>query len=180
MPRAASASRDTNGPRIIAAKTPPIAALTTTSWTSSAARRRSATAAPCERTEEPASLTRRLAAPAISRPAPRSTTPPTGDQADRHDGEKTRSAARRGASQAGSTTTGEDTERGRQRAVGDPGQDAEPDAHSGREPQVAGRGGGPAAKQDDRRERPRASPVSTVQLTNARFWPICVAGTARV
>ena len=27
---------------------------------------------------------------------------------------------------------------------------------------------------------PRASPVSRVQLTKARFWAICVAGTSRV
>ena len=143
-------------PRIIAAKTPPIAALTTTSWTSSADRAER-TAAPRERPEDERrdGGRGRLRSRAPSRRAARTrraTRPPATRM------QNSARAARRGASQLGSTTTGEDTSDAGQRPVGDPGEDPEADRAQRREAQVAGRRARPAAEHDDRRERPEREP----------------------
>ena len=138
-------------PRIIAAKTPPVAAVNAVNSTSrpSVAER---PAAPGERAaderQDPGSRAR--SAPAGrrrpdgsgGRPAP--ARPPRRMPAGR---------SRRGASQVASSATGDVAERGGQRAVAQPREQAEADRAGRRESEVAARRTRTPPEQDDRRVR---------------------------
>ena len=167
-------------PRIIAAKTPPMAALTTASWTSSGTAPSDA-AAPGQGAEH-----ERRGRGGERRPVERRATP-------------RRRAAGRPASAAASDAEHEQRDparrvpgrvdhdrRARRASAGRAPSESQartpkPSAHSGREA-----AGSRASRSVRRRSRttaanePRARPVRTVQLMKARFWAICVAGTARV
>ena len=129
----------------------------------------------------PGSRRRRRPPPTRCTVAARRPDPP-GDEADHRERRRTATrAARRGASQAGSTHDRRGPERGRQGAVGDPGEEPEADRAGRRE--AAGSRASPTVRRRSRTTAaydPSASPVSTVQLMKARFVAIWVAGTARV
>ena len=166
-------------PRIIAAKTPPMAALTTASWTSSDDRAERAVA-PGERPEHErrdgrgerrrprATAGDPRPAPAERRARPRRATLNSAERRpprrvpgrvddDRRVGRATPAAPRRRARRG---------PRSRARTAS-----VKREVAGGR-----GRSGGGAGRRP--RTSPSARPVRTVQLTKARFWAICVAGTA--
>ena len=175
--RAASGVTRYQWPRIIAAKTPPIAAVTTASWV------RSETVPSGPPPQASAPKTSVAAAGRERRPAP-ARAPAAGGSAARR-GATTASTQKATSASAPRPVPGrvhDDrrvAEGGRQGAVGQPGEDPEAD-RTGRGEARDSRGS-PSVRRRSRTTaayEPSASPVRTVQLMNARFSAICAAGTS--